>query len=116
MPHNRQTSRRITAMGFVRDKIGEGLWMSTAGGELSKSAAQLDAQVINIPFDKLQIKSGGYGILDVAFLQNSNKAWAVGGGQYFQRRTRPQMRTRWVWLDCLGGFGRAWGVVGEGEG
>merc|ERR1719217_1845293 len=80
IPHNRQTSRRITAMGFVRDKIGEGLWMSTAGGELSKSAAQLDAQVINIPFDKLQIKSGGYGILDVAFLQNSNKAWAVGGG------------------------------------
>ena len=47
---------------------------------MSKSAAQLDAQVINIPFDKLQIKSGGYGILDVAFLQNSNKAWAVGGG------------------------------------
>jgi len=80
VPHNRQTSRRITSMGFVRDKITEGLWMSTAGGEISKSAANLDPQLINIPFDKLQIKSGGYGILDVAFLPNTKKAWAVGGG------------------------------------
>ena len=34
VPHNRVTSRRITSMGFVRDKISEGLWMSTAGGAL----------------------------------------------------------------------------------
>jgi len=34
---------------------------------------------INIPFDKLQIRSGGYGLLDVVFLPNGN-AWAVGGG------------------------------------
>jgi len=80
VPHNRQTSRRITAMGFVKDKITEGLWMSTAGGELSKSASIVDSQLINIPFDKLQIKSGGYGLLDVAFMPDSNKAWAVGGG------------------------------------
>ena len=51
--------------------------MSTAGGEISKSAANLDAQLINIPFDKLQIKSGGYGILDVVFLRDSNKAWGA---------------------------------------
>ena len=67
-------------MGFVRDKISEGLWMSTAGGEISKSASDLDAQLINIPFDKLQIKSGGYGILDVVFLPNTKIGWAVGGG------------------------------------
>ena len=30
-------------MGFVRDKISEGLWMSTAGGEISKSAENVDA-------------------------------------------------------------------------
>merc|ERR1712151_1229226 len=46
----------------------------------SKSGSNLDAQLINIPFEKLQISSGGYGILDVAFLPNSDKAWAVGGG------------------------------------
>jgi len=80
IPHNRQTSRRITAMGFVKENFGDGLWMSTAGGELSKSATNLDAQVINIPFDKLQIKSGGYGLLDVAFVPGTSKAWAVGGG------------------------------------
>merc|ERR1719327_1056942 len=36
--------------------------------------------MINIPFERLQIKSGGYGILDVAFVRDSDKAWAVGGG------------------------------------
>ena len=56
VPHNRQTSRRITAMGFVRDKFTEGVWMSTAGGELSKSESGVDSQLINIPFEKLQIK------------------------------------------------------------
>jgi len=80
VPHNRVTSRRITSMGFVRDKISEGLWMSTAGGEISKSASNLDAQLINIPFEKLQIKSGGYGILDVVFLPDAKTGWAVGGG------------------------------------
>ena len=80
VPHNRPGSRRITSMGFIKEKFGQGLWMSMAGGELSKSATDLDSQIINIPFEKLQIKSGGYGILDVAFPPDTNKAWAVGGG------------------------------------
>jgi len=80
VPHNRVTSRRITSMGFVRDKISEGLWMSTAGGEISKSAENVDAQMINIPFEKVQIKSGGYGILDVIFVPGTKLGWAVGGG------------------------------------
>ena len=56
--------------------------MSTAGGEISKTPAglDLDTQLINIPFEKLQIRSGGFGILDVIFLRDNNKAWAVGGG------------------------------------
>merc|ERR1711967_52987 len=69
IPHNRETSRRITSMGFVKDKMSEGLWMSTAGGEISKTQGDVD----------MQIKSGGYGILDVVFLQDGT-AWAVGGG------------------------------------
>ena len=53
--------------------------MSTAGGEISKTQGDVDTQLINIPFDRMQIKSGGYGILDVVFLQDGT-AWAVGGG------------------------------------
>ena len=37
IPHNRETSRRITSMGFVKDRMTDGLWMSTAGGEISKT-------------------------------------------------------------------------------
>jgi len=79
IPHNRETSRRITSMGFVKDRLADGLWMTTAGGEISKTTTVVDTQQINIPFDKLQIRSGGFGLLDVVFLPNG-KAWAVGGG------------------------------------
>jgi photosystem II stability/assembly factor-like uncharacterized protein len=80
IPHNRESSRRITSMGFVKDRMADGLWMSTAGGEISKSSSSVDTQQINIPFEKLQIRSGGYGILDVTFLTDGKRAWAVGGG------------------------------------
>merc|ERR1740138_1300759 len=81
IPHNRETSRRITSMGFVKDRLADGLWMTTAGGEISKTpVGGVDTQLINIPFDKLQIRSGGYGILDVTFLPDGVNAWAVGGG------------------------------------
>jgi len=80
IPHNRETSRRITSMGFVKDRMTDGLWMTTAGGEISKTAETVDTQLINIPFDKLQIRSGGYGLLDVVFLPDGKSAWAVGGG------------------------------------
>merc|ERR1719454_1365360 len=81
IPHNRETSRRITSMGFVKDRLTEGLWMTTAGGEISKSPSGIvDTQLINIPFEKVQIRSGGYGLLDVAFLPDGTNAYAVGGG------------------------------------
>merc|ERR1712146_875509 len=55
--------------------------MTTAGGEISKTpTGAVDTQLINIPFEKLQIRSGGYGLLDVAFPQGGKTAWAVGGG------------------------------------
>jgi len=78
VPHNRDTSRRITAMGFINDRLQDGLWMSSAGGDISKSAAKVDTQQINIDFEKTQIRSGGYGILDINFVDAKN-AWAVGG-------------------------------------
>jgi len=81
IPHNRESSRRITSMGFVKDRLVDGLWMSTAGGEISKTPqGAVDTMQINIAFDKLQIRSGGYGILDVVFLPDGKNAWAVGGG------------------------------------
>jgi len=80
VPHNRESSRRITSMGFVKDRMADGLWMTSAGGEISKTTDQVDTQLINIPFERLQIRSGGYGLLDVAFLPDGKNAWAVGGG------------------------------------
>jgi len=81
VPHNRETSRRITAMGFVKDRMKDGLWMTTAGGEISKTpTGDVDTQLINIPFEKVQIRSGGYGLLDVAFLPDGKNAYACGGG------------------------------------
>ena len=44
------------------------------------AAGGVDTNLINIPFDKLQIRSGGYGILDVIFLPGTKLGWAVGGG------------------------------------
>jgi photosystem II stability/assembly factor-like uncharacterized protein len=63
--------------------------MSTAGGDISRTPAgtEVDTQLINIPFDKLQIRSGGYGILDVQFLPDGKNAWAVGGGGTIFRST-----------------------------
>ena len=69
MPHNRGTSRRITAMGFIKDRLNEGLWMTTAGGEVWKtqpgavdtrqaSAAAAAARTRRAqPRDKMQIRS-----------------------------------------------------------
>ena len=83
-PRPRGPSALASAAASVSTPFYHFVRMSTAGGEISKSAANLDAQLINIPFDKLQIKSGGFGILDVVFLRDSNQAWGA-------RRTR----SRW---------------------
>ena len=48
-------------------------------GEISKTETSVDTNLINIPFEKMQVRSGGYGLLDIAFLP-SGKAYAVGGG------------------------------------
>ena len=41
-------------------RLSDGLWMTVAGGGISKTNGALDTMAIDIPFDALKIKSGGY--------------------------------------------------------
>merc|ERR1712032_1239465 len=56
VPHNRESSRRIVSMGFVKDRITDGLWMTAAGGEISKTAGAVDEQLINIPRQRISTR------------------------------------------------------------
>lgn len=82
IPHNRGTSRRIQNMGFVRGEIKNGLWMTLNGGKLlvsvGKDGETIDLQSEEFPFEEANIKTGGYGITDVAW-RNDDEVWAVGG-------------------------------------
>lgn len=86
VPHARDSSRRIQAMGFVRDDVKAGVWMSTRGGGLAFSDAKPDLEsTATLPFKNVDIRSGGYGILDVAFRPGTDEAWAaVGGGTLYK--------------------------------
>ncbi|CAN0527522.1 unnamed protein product, partial [Ectocarpus sp. 8 AP-2014] len=66
IPHNRGTSRRIQNMGFVRDRAAEGLWMTLNGGAMQMSTT-LPEGTSDPVFSETAIKSGGYGIIDVAW-------------------------------------------------
>jgi len=78
IPHNRGTPRRIQNMGFVEGDISKGLWMTLNGGKLlvSKESPDLAADTYN--FVESNIKTGGYGITDVAW-RSKDEVWAVGG-------------------------------------
>jgi len=78
IPHNRGTPRRIQNMGFVRGDIKNGLWMTLNGGKLLVSPNTVDLSSEEFPFEEANIKTGGYGITDVAW-RNDNEVWAVGG-------------------------------------
>mmetsp|Transcript_5459 Transcript_5459/g.13690 ORF Transcript_5459/g.13690 Transcript_5459/m.13690 type:complete len:411 (+) Transcript_5459:162-1394(+) len=80
IPHNRGTPRRIQNMGFVRGDIKNGLWMTLNGGKLlvSSGGSDVDLSSEEFPFEEANIKTGGYGITDVAW-RNDNEVWAVGG-------------------------------------
>eukprot|EP00168_Porphyra_purpurea_P004329 TRINITY_DN1508_c1_g1_i10.p1 TRINITY_DN1508_c1_g1~~TRINITY_DN1508_c1_g1_i10.p1 ORF type:complete len:514 (-),score=178.36 TRINITY_DN1508_c1_g1_i10:17-1363(-) len=81
VPHGRDSSRRIQAMGFVRDDVNQGIWMSTRGGGLQMSASGPDLTASEtLPFAKADVKSGGYGILDVSYRPGTNEVWAALGG------------------------------------
>lgn len=79
IPHNRGTPRRIQNMGFVRGNIKNGLWMTLNGGKLLVSDEKgMDLQSEEFPFKEANIKTGGYGITDVAW-RTDDEVWAVGG-------------------------------------
>lgn len=78
IPHNRGTPRRIQNMGFVRGDIKNGLWMTLNGGKLLTSPPGVDLMGEEFPFSEANIKTGGYGITDVAWRDDS-EVWAVGG-------------------------------------
>ena len=79
IPRARETSRRIQAMGFIENQADKGIWMSTRGGGLSFTT-DVDLDSVNsFDFQNADIKTGGYGILDVAY-KNSNEMWAACGG------------------------------------
>lgn len=85
LPHNRGTPRRIQAMGFIGGDADKGVWMSLNGGQMS--LAGKDAVDDADPtFQKIQLDSGGYGLLDAAW-RNDKEAWAVGGGNTMYRST-----------------------------
>lgn len=78
IPHNRGTPRRIQNMGFVEGNIKKGLWMTLNGGKLLISPNEPDLTRDTFDFQEADIKSGGYGITDVAW-RTPNEVWAVGG-------------------------------------
>ncbi|CAM9264095.1 unnamed protein product, partial [Discosporangium mesarthrocarpum] len=78
IPHNRGTSRRIQNMGFVKGLASEGLWMTLNGGAMQMST-EASLGEADSTFNDVAIKSGGYGIIDVAW-KDDNEVWAVGGG------------------------------------
>ena len=78
IPHNRGTPRRIQNMGFVEGNIKKGLWMTLNGGKLLISPNEPDLTKDDFDFQEADIKTGGYGLTDVAW-RTPTEVWAVGG-------------------------------------
>lgn len=78
IPHNRGTPRRIQNMGFVEGDIHKGLWMTLNGGKVFISPKEPDLTKDSFDFQEASIKTGGYGVTDVAY-RNADEVWCVGG-------------------------------------
>lgn len=78
IPHNRGTPRRIQNMGFVEGDIKKGVWMTLNGGKLLICDNSLSLSADAFDFKEANIKTGGYGLTDVAW-RNKDEVWAVGG-------------------------------------
>ncbi|CEM11483.1 unnamed protein product [Vitrella brassicaformis CCMP3155] len=76
-PHNRGSNRRIQNMGFIDGDLNKGVWMSLNGGGL-QVARDANFEVDVPTFERVNIKTGGYGIIDVSWKGN-DEVWAVGG-------------------------------------
>jgi len=78
IPHNRGTSRRIQSMGFVEGDIRKGVWMTLNGGKILVKSGDVDLNQDALDFTESKIKTGGYGVTDLAW-RGSDEVWAVGG-------------------------------------
>jgi len=67
-------------MGFIGNDAKNGLWMTLNGGALLTTPPNPDLNQVDIEtlFEPSKINSGGYGIIDVAWKDDTN-VWAVGG-------------------------------------
>lgn len=78
IPHNRGNPRRIQNMGFVESDINKGVWMTLNGGKLLICYTEPDLKADTFDFKEANIKTGGFGLTDVAW-RNKDEVWAVGG-------------------------------------
>jgi len=78
IPHNRSSPRRIQNMGFVEGDINKGVWMTLNGGKLFICDSEPNLKADTFDFKEANIKTGGFGITDVAW-RNKKEVWAVGG-------------------------------------
>jgi len=84
VPHNRVSARRIQAMGFrdaSNNEKADGVWMSLNGGYLTacdKDGFQEFESDTKSLFSNAAIRTGGIGIIDLAF-RTPTEGWAVGG-------------------------------------
>lgn len=67
-------------MGFVENDATKGLWMTLNGGALLRTGPNPDLNQVDIEklFEPSKINTGGYGVIDVCWV-NDQKVWAVGG-------------------------------------
>lgn len=96
IPHNRATSKRISNMGFVSDKLKDGgLWMATNAGGLALLDGAADLSQVQLTFSDLKINSAGFGILDVGFKSPTEaraRRRATAGGRAHEPRRARRMR------------------------
>jgi len=90
IPHGRLSARRIQAMGF-REAVNTdpmvGAWMSLNGGFMTMCSKEgfdeLGSDTKEL-FDDSKIRSGGIGLIDIAF-RTPEEAWATGGSGVIYR-------------------------------
>merc|ERR1711871_1001872 len=100
IPHNRGSARRIQNMGFIENDVKNGIWMTLNGGASLKTGPNPDLSQVEFEeqFSPAKINSGGYGIIDVTWVDDK-RAWAVGGsGVIFQSTDGGQ-----TWKYCNDG-------------
>jgi len=73
-------------MGFVEQKIEKGVWATLNGGKLLISSSKVGGEAEVTDFVEANIKTGGYGITDVAW-RNKDEVWAVGGSNTIYKST-----------------------------